>query len=54
MTNEEIGREILMLFIFMIILVLITYISDNIKKKYESEILKSKNKFLKFIFKYVL
>lgn len=32
MTNEEIGREILMLFIFMIILVLITYISDNIKK----------------------
>lgn len=54
MTNEEIGREILMFFIFMIILVLITYISDNIKKKYESEILKSKNKFLKFIFKYVL
>ena len=47
MTNEEIGREILMLFIFMIILVLITYISDNIKKKYESEILKSKNKSLK-------
>ena len=40
MTNEEIGREILMLFIFMIILVLITYISDNIKKKYESETLK--------------
>lgn len=54
MTNEEIYRETLIIFILMIILVLIVYISDNLKKKYEDKIYKSNNKILKFIFKYVL
>lgn len=54
MTNEEIYKETLIIFILMIILVLIEYISDNLKKKYEDKISKSNNKILKFIFKYVL
>ena len=54
MTNEEIYKETLIIFILMIILVLISYISDNLKKKYEDKISKSNNKILKFIFKYVL
>lgn len=54
MTNEEIYKETLIIFILMIILVLIAYISDNLKKKYEYKISKSNNKILKFIFKYVL
>ena len=54
MTNEEIYKETLIIFILMIILVLIAYISDNLKKKYEDKISKSNNKILKFIFKYVL
>ena len=43
MTNEEIYKETLIIFILMIILVLIAYISDNLKKKYEDKL------FLRFI-----
>lgn len=54
MTIEEILIEEIIFFSLMIILLVISHISDYIKEEYEDEISKSSNKVLKFIFKYIL
>ncbi len=54
MTSEEILIEGIIFFSLMIILLVISHISDYIKEEYEDEISKSSNKVLKFIFKYIL
>lgn len=54
MTIEEILIEGIIFFSLMIILLVISHISDYIKEEYEDEISKSSNKVLKFIFKYIL
>lgn len=53
-SKVEMIKEVLILGVAIIFLLILNYISDILKEKYNGRVEKSNNKILKFIFKYII